>query len=89
VAKDLRRDPALVHPAKLFRNLEIQGFGNGLNALESEVSLSPLHLADVGPVHLTGRRQVFLGPFPLFPQLADTGSESGLNVPCHPRSVED
>lgn len=84
MAEDLRRDPVLVQTAKQFRNLEIQGFGNGLNALESEVSLSPLHLADVRPVHIAGFRQPLLRPLLSLSQFANTRSEGGLDVLPHP-----
>ena len=74
----------LVDAAKEFGNFEIQCFCYGLDAVEREIALSPFYLTNICPVHTAHFRHPFLRPFPLFPKLADAGSEDGLKIFCHP-----
>jgi len=56
---------------------------NGLNALQRQVTLAPLDLADVGPMHPTQLGQLFLRPIAFLSQLANAYPEGVFDIAGH------
>lgn len=54
----------------------VQTTGDNLKRNQSSLTLAPFNIGDVSPVHIKANSHVRLGPALLFPQSAETHSDS-------------